>query len=142
LRSRSSQPAAFTALWKAFEEKVSTLTGIADLVQLCGYYQYAPKFFAQLNLSASVSVKPYWKALQLVVSGVGVAQQLPDAHLAALVGIPSAEVFPFCEHLRRIGYEVRNSNTNPQIAAGTFLIPYAFPTLTPRSVQLRKKLRG
>ena len=40
--------------------------------------------------------------------------------------------------LRRLGYEIRNHNTNPQIAEGDWLIPYAFPTLSPLSVQLRK----
>jgi len=50
------------------------------------------------------------------------------------------DVMPILHTLRKMGYEVRNNNTNPQIIAGDYLIPYAFPTLTPRSIQLRKKL--
>jgi len=42
--------------------------------------------------------------------------------------------------MRSLAYEVRNARTNPQIPEGSYLIPYAFPTLTPLSVQLRKSL--
>ena len=45
------------------------------------------------------------------------------------------------EYLRELGYEIRNHGTNPQIPEDHWLVPYAFPTLTPLSVQLRKKLR-
>ncbi|WP_293146061.1 hypothetical protein [Okeania sp. SIO3I5] len=50
------------------------------------------------------------------------------------------EIFDYLQCLRKIGYEVRNHNTNPQILPGEYLIPYFFPTLTPKSVQLRKNL--
>lgn len=43
--------------------------------------------------------------------------------------------------LRTLGYEIRNHMTNPQIDSGSWLIPYTFPTLTPLSVQLRKKVQ-
>ena len=44
--------------------------------------------------------------------------------------------------LRKIGFEIRNSNTNPEISEDEFLIPYRFPTLTPLSVQLKGSLQA
>ena len=44
------------------------------------------------------------------------------------------------KNLRTLGYEIRSHNTNPQIKPGEYLIPYTFPSLTNRSVQLGKKL--
>ncbi len=142
LQAFSAEDQAFTALWKAFEEKIAHVTSVADLVQLNGYYQYAPRFRAQMILTPEISANPHWKALQLVVNGTGVAKQMPEEHLALLLGLDGNNVLPFLERLRLMGYEVRNNNTNPQIDAGDFLIPYTFPTLTPRSVQLRKNLRS
>ena len=55
--------------------------------------------------------------------------------------LPEDQVMAAAEHLKRLGYEVRNHATNPQIPAGDWLIPYAFPTLNPLSVQLGKRLR-
>ena len=50
-------------------------------------------------------------------------------------------ILEVAEKLRLYGYEIRNHNTNPQIPDGEWLLPYAFPTLTKLSVQLRKKVR-
>ncbi|MDJ0555778.1 MAG: DNA cytosine methyltransferase [Microcoleaceae cyanobacterium MO_207.B10] len=55
-------------------------------------------------------------------------------------GVNVEDIFDYLQCLRKIGYEVRNHNTNPQIIPGEYLIPYSFPTLTPKSVQLRKNL--
>jgi DNA (cytosine-5)-methyltransferase 1 len=142
LRAYGTEDRVFTALWKAFEEKTVQQTSVADLVQLCGYYQYTPRFRAQMTLAPSVSADSRWKALQSVVSGTGVAKQMTEAHLGLRLGLENNNVLSYCEWLRSLGFEVRNSNTNPQIDPGDFLIPYAFPTLTPRSVQLRKSLRN
>ncbi len=51
------------------------------------------------------------------------------------------ELVEIAEYLRKLGYEIRNHRTNPQIEEGYWLIPYAFPTLTPQSVQLRKSVK-
>lgn len=130
---------SFTALWKAFEEILVEHTGIADLIQLSGYYQYSPKIRIRMR-----HILPYpsylWHVLEMVVKGVGVAKQLSVSEFREVFG-RTDDMFAYFENLRRIGYEVRNSNTNSQIKKDVFLIPYAFPTLTPRSVQLRKKLR-
>lgn len=130
----------FTALWKGFEEKLIEITGKADLVQLSGYYQYAPKISAKLSFHPGLEVTDFWRVVESVVAGIGVAKQLPATEMAWLWGVEVAEVFDRLQGLRRMGYEVRSHNTNSQIPKGVFLIPYRFPTLTPRSVQLRKEL--
>lgn len=133
-------PQTFTALWKALEEKMVELTGIADLVQLNGYYQYLPKLNAKMRFIAPPPSSSRWRILANVVNGVGVAKQMTAEAYQDLFGYHEP-ILPIFEYLRILGYEVRNHNTNPQIKPGDYLIPYAFPTLTPRSVQLRKKLR-
>ncbi len=130
----------FTALWKAFEEKVIEVTGMADLVQLSGYYQYSPRIRGGVTFHSNLKVGSFWLVVGCVVSGLGVATQLSAQELALLWKVHADDVFSLLQSLRNIGYEVRNHNTNPQIPKGNYLIPYIFPTLTPRSVQLRKNL--
>jgi len=136
----SDEPAIFTALWKAFEELATNTYGIADLVQLSGYYQYTPHMRASLILNPDRGAPLKWNILSHVVKGIAVATQLPADTLAYLWGITEGDLLPLLRWLRTLGYEVRSHNTNPQIKDGEYLIPYAFPTLTPRSIQLRKKL--
>lgn len=130
----------FTALWKAFEEKLIQLTGMADLVQLSGYYQYSPKITGIMNFERELKADTLWRILQSSVRGIGVAKQLSAFELASLWAVEPENIFSYLQSLRSIGYEVRNHNTNSQIPQGKYLIPYAFPTLTPKSVQLRKSL--
>ena len=131
----------FTALWKYFEETLIKLTGKADLVQLSGYYQYKPRINGILTCRPSLKEDLFWQVVQSVVEGIGVGKQLPAKRLALQWGVKVQGVFNYLESLRHLGYEVRNNKTNPQISQGKYLIPYAFPTLMPKSVQLRKKLR-
>ena len=130
----------FTGLWKAFEEKLLEITSMADLVQLSGYYQYNVRISGVMNFHPELKVNLFWRVVQCVVRGIGVATQLSAPKLASLWGVKVENVFSYLQSLRSMGYEVRNHNTNPQIPKGEYLIPYAFPTLTPRSVQLRKNL--
>jgi len=130
----------FTALWKAFEEKLLEVTGVADLIQLSGYYQYAPKFWVDFRFHTPSS-SVIWNLLSAIVQGSGVSKQLSADAFGTLFGFAPQEILPIFEQLRAMGYEVRNHHTNPQITPGDYLIPYAFPTLTPRSIQLKKKLR-
>ena len=131
---------SFTALWKAFEEKLIEITGMADLVQLSGYYQYDARISGVLTFHPKLEVNIFWRIIQCVVRGIGVATQLSVQRLASLWTVKPEDVFSYLQSLRSMGYEVRNHNTNPQISTGDYLIPYAFPTLTPKSVQLRKTL--
>jgi len=130
----------FTALWKGFEEKAMEITGKADLVQLSGYYQYKPRIKGLIIFNPQLKVDSVWRVIASVVEGIGVASQLSAEDLAVLWKVNVDDVFGYLQHLRTMGYEVRNHKTNPQITLGEYLIPYAFPTLTPKSVQLRKKL--
>ncbi len=138
LRATDYDERVFTGLWKAFEEKINELYGIADLVQLSGYYQYKPKVTATMNLHFEAS--ELWSVIRSTVQGVGVAQQFSTHELALLWGVQEVDLLTHLKTLRAMGYEVRNHNTNPQILPGQVLVPYAFPTLTPNSVQRRKGL--
>ena len=140
LVGKGDSPEIFTTLWKAFEEYVKNYHKVDDLVQLSGYYQYSSQLTASLNLSSKFPSTTLWKVLGMVVAGIGVSSQLPPESLADLWEVDLEEVLPIMQHLRGLGFEVRNHRTNPQITSGEYLIPYSFPTLTPRSVQLRKKL--
>ena len=79
--------------------------------------------------------------MESIVAGEHVSKIVSQELLSDAWGIPASEVVDAAEFLRRLGYEIRNHMTNPQIAHGYWLIPYAFPTLTPLSVQLRKKVQ-
>jgi DNA (cytosine-5)-methyltransferase 1 len=81
--------------------------------------------------------------LRLVTAGNMVAQTAPaNSFLQAwgLEGEGKRGLIRLLRELRRLGYEARSHDTNPQIPKGSFLIPYAFSTLTPDSVQLRKRI--
>ncbi|OQX14029.1 MAG: DNA (cytosine-5-)-methyltransferase [Thiothrix lacustris] len=141
LKGKGLSRQTFTALWKAFEGRIANQFGIDDLVQLSGYYQYSPKMIATLHIDAKLASLPTeWQILPKIVAGLGVAAQIRATTLAELWGIKVEKLLLILHHLRSMGYEVRNHNTNPQIPPGEYLIPYAFPTLTPRSVQLNKSL--
>jgi DNA (cytosine-5)-methyltransferase 1 len=74
------------------------------------------------------------------VEGVGAREILTAREFGRLWGVKTRVVLGHMLWLRSLGFEVRNHNTNPQIKPGAYLIPYAFPTLGPMSVQLRKSL--
>ncbi|MDH6059401.1 DNA cytosine methyltransferase [Chrysosporum bergii ANA360D] len=130
----------FTSLWKAFEEKLNEATGQADLVQLSGYYQYNAHIIGVMNFCIQSKINSLWRVVQCVTRGITTSAQLKSKEFAQHWGVNEEDVFPHLQSLRAMGYEVRSHNTNPQIPVGEYLIPYAFPTLNPRSVQLRKIL--
>jgi DNA (cytosine-5)-methyltransferase 1 len=130
----------YTSLWKAFEEKLTEATGKADLVQLSGYYQYNARISGIITFHPQLKVNSLWRVIQCVARCIGTAAQLSATELAERWGVKAEDVFSYLQSLRAMGYEVRNHNTNPQIPKGEYLIPYAFPTLNPKSVQLRKSL--
>ncbi len=131
--------ALFTAVWKAFERLLIEAGIKADLVQLCGYYQYAPKFRPNFKIDG-LTHDWRWSALQEVCRGTATQQIYKSTEMASLLNIKVHQLSEFASWLRVLGYEVRNHKTNSQIARGSYLIPYAFPTLSASSVQLRKSL--
>lgn len=130
----------FTSLWKAFEEKLTEVTGKADLVQLCGYYQYNAQINGVMNFDPKLEINEFWRVVQCVIRCIGIATQLSAKELADKWGVKAEDIYSYLKSLRTMGYEVRNNKTNTQIPEGKYLIPYAFPTLNPKSVQLRKKI--
>lgn len=133
----SKESLAYTAAWKAFEYELIRNAIKADLVQLNGYYQYKPRLLIECIVSHDIL---YGNIMESIISGKNVSNLISTAELAKSWDINENEVVKVAEYLKSIGYEIRNNITNPQIAEGNWLIPYAFPTLTPQSVQLNKKL--
>lgn len=129
---------AFTIAWKAFEHELIINSIKADIVQLNGYYQYVPKLKCQCTIKNSIK---YGDIVCKVVSGEPVTEMVSSDRLSECWNISKEELIDVAEFLRTLGYEIRNHRTNPQIEEGYWLVPYAFPTLTPQSVQLRKKVK-
>ncbi len=134
----SDELRSFTVAWKAFEHELAIHSIKADIVQLNGYYQYTPRLKCECSINSHVR---YRDIICKVVSGVAVAKLVSSDELAACWNTSKDELTEIGELLRFLGYEIRNHNTNPQIEEGYWLVPYAFPTLTPQSVQLRKKIK-
>lgn len=130
----------FISLWKAFEEKLNKATGEADLVQLSGYYQYNARISGVMNFYAGLKVDSFWRVVQCVTRCIATSTSIKERELAEYWGVNEEDIFSYLQSLRAIGYEVRSHNTNPQIPVDEYLIPYAFPTLNPKSIQLRKIL--
>jgi DNA (cytosine-5)-methyltransferase 1 len=128
---------AYTVAWKSIGRAISSRAIKDDLVQLNGYYQYKPRIRCRIirfETTLDISV------LTGVVSGKAVRMMLPTAELAEEWGVPESRVLEEAEKLKKVGYEIRNHNTNSQIEDGMWLIPYAFPTPTHLGVQLNKQL--
>lgn len=128
----------FTIAWKAFEHELIINSLKADIVQLNGYYQYVPKIKCHCTIKNGVK---YGNIICEVVSGRSVTEIVSSEQLSACWNASVDEIIDIAEYLRKLGYEIRNHKTNPQIEVGYWLIPYAFPTLTPQSVQLRKNVK-
>lgn len=138
LNSYSESARSFTVAWKAFENMVSEWGIRADLVQLNGYYQYAPALDCKCRFLRSYK---YADVISKVVAGEDVRRIVSEDELMRDWNMPKSEIIDVASTLRSLGYEVRNNKTNPQIAPGMWLIPYAFPTLNHMSVQLGKEIR-
>lgn len=138
LTAYDSNIRAFTMLWKALDRELIINSIKADLVQLNGYYQYVPKLKCKCVEMPDVKYKDI---LIKIVAGENIANITTTNQLARSWGVDEDEILPVAEYLRDLGYEIRNHMTNPQIEEGNWLIPYAFPTLLPQSVQLRKKVK-
>lgn len=144
LQIQEPLPMLITAAWKAFEHYLAKRGFKADLVQLNGYYQYEPKIKMKvLKMVPSIREENtfgHWKILQHVLEGKGVRQIISIQDLASLWHISVEKTIDVLTALRSLGYEVRSEYTNGQIPKGHILIPYAFPTFSPNSVQQRKVL--
>jgi DNA (cytosine-5)-methyltransferase 1 len=129
----------FLCGWKALEWWIRTSGFKDDLVQLNGYFAYEPSVKCSMTVEGRRPTRE-WQAVTEIVEGVGVRSMLSGGTLAAKLGMRKSELRGLLLRLRELGYEVRSHLTNPQIPADNYLIPYAFPTLNHRSVQLHKQL--
>ena len=136
LQISSTRIDAYTVAWKALERELVERGIKADLVQLCGYYQYTPRFESEFSSIGH----PGLEFLTPVVSGDVVGTTMPADTLAQGLGVAASELPAHAQRLRQLGYEIRNQNTNPQIPTNNWLIPYHFPTLNKMSVQLHKQI--
>jgi DNA (cytosine-5)-methyltransferase 1 len=132
---------SITLGWKALELTIREQHGIDDLVQLYGYYQYTPKFSAKIKFFGNWGRDDKLCSLiSQIAQGTAVGKQMSLYEMSELFAIKPAALETHLKDLRILGYEIRSHNTNPQIKPGEYLIPYTFPSLTNRSVQLGKKL--
>jgi DNA (cytosine-5)-methyltransferase 1 len=133
-----------TAGWKAFEHHLAKKNIKADLVQLNGYYQYEPKICMMVHIpdhaSSQIQNPASLAIISKVLEGRGVRQILSLEDLSVLWNVSTDDAVKSLIMLKKAGYEVRSEFTNNQIPQRHVLIPYAFPTFTPNSVQLRKPL--
>lgn len=136
IASISNNLLAFTAAWKALEMELIEANIKADLVQLNGYYQYEPNIACAMDCSKQSQLE----FLRSVVNGKLTRKLLSEDIFIKEWNTDSKGVRERAESMRRLGYEIRNTKTNPQIPPGYWLIPYPFPTLNPLSVQLRKSI--
>lgn len=138
MKSYSSRINSFTVAWKALENIIASKGVKADLVQLNGYYQYRPELNCKCRFNVAFE---YSDIISRIVSGENVREIVDEAKLAEAWGVPRECVVDIAVALRKMGYEIRNNKTNPQIQPGQWLIPYAFPTLNHMSVQLGKEIK-
>jgi len=136
LCSRGNSWNTVTAAWKVLDKELIEHSLKADLVQLNGYYQNVSQIKCQIKANNLED----FNILSSIITGKAVQRNISTKELAILWNINEKEVFAKAQMLKKLGYEVRNINTNPQMKKDEWLIPYKFPTLVPQSVQLYKNL--
>lgn len=134
LSSYTKTSSSLTAIWKYFESLVKDTSYKDDLIQLFGYYQYKQACLFNLSINQKY-IEPHWNMLKKITDGVSIGESL---HISDLSSIYEMNVNEFIESSKKIknqGFEIRNHNTNSQLEADYYLIPYQFPTLNKRSLQ-------
>ena len=130
-------------IWKFFEYLVQDKFHKDDLVQLFGYYQSKQEYSFEVEFSKSQARdNNYWSAFEKITEGVCVGENVSIHLLSDEYQMPKEALLDALRDLKSMGYEIRNSNTNPQIKKDTILIPYSFPTLNHRSLQRLTDLSG
>lgn len=142
LESNSFSKSDYSLLWKALEHHLNENKIKADLVQFSGYYQYKNGIDIQLNINTVFPKEDeiFWNLLKKLNNDSFIGRIEPIEFYSEYFEESKQKVSSFFKQLREIGFEIRNTNTNPEIPENNYLIPYKFPTLTPLSVQLSKSL--
>jgi len=132
---------SYTALWKTFDYLLYRDNIKADLVQLCGYYQYEPNFSQSLSIfENSFEDASMAHILEHICSEKITRKSYSMDYLSTSLNMDKKDILAQLLSLKNNGYEIRSSGTNISLNNDSYLIPYAFPTLTPMSVQRTKRL--
>ncbi|NNV57656.1 DNA cytosine methyltransferase [Limnovirga soli] len=142
LISNSSILTDYTVLWKVFEQALAENHIKADLIQLFGYYQYSNDIVFSFTKAENEITGNVWKVLELILADNSIGQIKNINQFATSYDISKSNLLTCFYELRKIGFEIRNSNTNPEISENEYLIPYRFPSLNHFSVQLKKSLQA
>ncbi len=137
IRVESTNSSSVLVAWKYLEMVVKDLFHKDDLVQMFGYYQAEERFnmsFSAFSECSSYS-SIFWKVLSNITSGLCVSKMLHISEFSEIYGLTPDDLVACFKDLKKIGFEIRNFNTNKQIKQGFYLIPYAFPSLNERSLQ-------
>jgi len=140
LISNSELLTDYSLLWKVLEQVLAENHIKADLVQLNGYYQYSNNISYAFNKLTGLPNNNVWKVIELILNDSRIGQIRNIKEMSLSYEMEPKELINCLFEIKKIGFEIRNSNTNPEILEHEFLIPYKFPTLTPLSVQLNKSL--
>ena len=136
MHSFSNNYDSITAVWKYLEYLIKKFFHKDDLVQFFGYYQYSNNYSISLKVDNSKSrEESFWKVLSEITQGnlVGSIHSLQE--ISTAYGVDEKTLLYQLKNIKRLGYEIRNQNTNQQIKDGEILIPYSFPSLNERSLQ-------
>jgi DNA (cytosine-5)-methyltransferase 1 len=141
LISTSNALTDYTILWKVLEQLLSSNNIKADLIQLNGYYQYRNDISFEFKQTSEAHLRDNtWKVIKMILNDRTIGEIKNIMEFKEMYNMDSDELLECFNALRDIGFEIRNTNTNPEIKKNHFLIPYKFPTLTPLSVQLKRSL--
>jgi len=136
LSSLSESYYSLVAIWKYLEKTLKEIAHKDDLIQLFGYYQYKQDSSFNFGLlNNELSNKNFWILAKNITNGIAIGKQLHIDEISEIFQLEKKIFLEEINNLKKIGFEIRNHNTNPQIKNDYFLIPYQFPTLNKRSLQ-------
>jgi DNA (cytosine-5)-methyltransferase 1 len=136
LSSLSESYYSLVAIWKYLEKTLKEIAHKDDLIQLFGYYQYKQDSSFNFGLlNNELSNKNFWILAKNITNGIAIGKQLHIDEISEVFQLDKKIFLEEINNLKKIGFEIRNHNTNSQIKNDYFLIPYQFPTLNKRSLQ-------
>ena len=137
----TSTDESLIASFRAIKLSLKMRDGIDDLVQLNGYYQQL-KHNVKTEISlGGESISYSWQIASAIASSELVGKVTDESHWKAELRLESKDLHRTLKKMKLIGYDIRDSATNPQIPYGAYLVCYHFPSLTKKSVQSFKPLR-